>query len=200
MMAEMDRMVGKLIDTVDRLGLAQQTLILFTTDNGTASKTIIRHENGKYVKTPNLSDMKGVKVPGGKGKLTDWGTRVPTLARWQGKIPPGKVSEELIDFSDFLPTFNEFACLPAPSFDINGRSFAGLLTGVGYIPRQWAYSEHKGKYWVRSKQWKLYNDGRIYNMLDDPDEKKPLEPAGDTPTSELARKKLRQVMDRLRGK
>ena len=198
MMEQMDRIVGKIIDAVDDLGLKNETVILFTSDNGTAHSTIIRHENGEYLSESNFSMMNGVKIRGGKKSFNDWGTRVPTIARWPGKIPAGSVSSDLIDFSDFLPTLNAMADRSKPDFKIDGHSFAGMMTGGAYTPREWVYTEHEGTYWIRSKNWKLYNDGRFYDLVADPEEQKPLDSNNAMPKAAEARKKLSRTLKKLR--
>ncbi len=187
-MAEnMDRCVGRLVDALDRLGIRDDTLILFTTDNGTAKRSIIRAENGKYIRDPVVSMMNGKEIPGGKGDLTDWGTRVPTIANWPRVIPAGSVDNSLIDFSDLLPTFAELSGGELPSnVSLDGNSFAGLLTGNGKTQRTWAYAESRGsRYFVKTQKWKLYNDGRLFNTERDPDEKRQLAES-DVPVSELS--------------
>ncbi len=198
MMEQMDRVVGRVVDAVDRLGLKNETVILFTSDNGTAKKTIVRHENGEYIEETNHSNLNGVKIPGGKKSFTDWGTRVPTIARWPGKIPAKSVSTDLIDFSDFLPTLNELASRAGPEFKIDGRSFSKVMTGGVYTPREWVYSEHEGTYWIRSKNWKLYNDGRFYDLAADPEEEKSLDATKAMPNADKARKKLFRALKNLR--
>jgi arylsulfatase A len=200
MSAEMDRIVGKMLQALNDLGLASNTLVIFTTDNGTNHRSIIRHEDGEFIRELVYSTIDGVEVPGGKTQITDWGTRVPTYIRWPGRIKGGTVCEELIDFSDFLPTFNEILDLPLPDYDIDGKSFAGILTGADYDPRDWVYSEKAGmEYMVRSKQWKLLPDGKLFDMNSDIHEKAPIMPAEDTPASAVARATLDSIMTELRG-
>lgn len=198
MMQHTDRLIGKILDSVDELGLRDNTVILFTSDNGTAHKTILSHKDGEFVEEINYSYLDGIKIPGGKTSFTDWGTRVPTMARWPGKIQPGAVSSELIDFSDFLPTLNELANRSAPDFKIDGHSFSGLLTGGPHTSREWVYTEHEDTYWIRSKEWKLYNDGRFFDMVNDPEEKNPLDENNSTPSSNQAREKLADSLRKLR--
>ncbi len=200
MLAEMDRIVGKMLQALEDLGLASRTLVIFTTDNGTNHRSIIRHENGEFIRETVYSTIEGVEVAGGKTKITDWGIRVPTFIRWPGKIQEGSVCEELIDFSDFLPTFNEILGLPPPPYAIDGHSFAGILTGRDYDPRDWVYSERAGTdYMVRSKDWKLLPDGRLFDMTSDRHETRPIMTEEDTPASAAARAALDSVMTALRG-
>ena len=195
MVDEMDRIVGRITDSVDALGIADETLILFTTDNGTESETIVRHEKGELLREKNVSSFHGEQILGGKGQLTDWGIRVPTIARWPGIVPAGRSNDELIDFTDFLPTFNELAGLPAPSFEIDGNSFAALLTGGNHQPREWIFSQRsKNDYCLRTERWKLCHNGRLYDTREDPSEKNPINPEQDTPESAEARKRLTKLI------
>jgi arylsulfatase A len=200
MFTEMDRIVGKMVQAVDDLGLASSTVIIFTTDNGTNHKSILGHKDGEFFRESVFSMINGEEVPGGKTKITDWGIRVPTFIRWQGRIQAGSVCRELIDFSDFLPTFNEIADLPPPAFKIDGQSFAGILTGEVYDPRDWVYTQTAGDiYMVRSREWKLLPDGKLFDMRSDIHEKNPILPEEDTPASAAARARLDSIMTDLRG-
>ena len=104
-----DERVGRLVAAIDRLGIRDRTLILFTGDNGTAKRSIITAVDGKLVREPVVSKLGDVSVPGGKGELTDGGTNVPLIASWPRVIDGGEVVDDLVDFSDFLPTFANLA-------------------------------------------------------------------------------------------
>jgi arylsulfatase A len=200
MFAEMDRIVGKMIRAVDELGIASNTIVIFTTDNGTNPNSILGHKDGEFYRESVFSMINGEEVPGGKTKITDWGIRVPTFIRWPGSIQAGSVCRELIDFSDFLPTLNELADLPPPAYKIDGQSFAGILTGEDYDPRDWVYTQTAGeRYMVRSRDWKLLPDGELFDMRSDIHEKNPILPAADTPASAAARARLDSIMTNLRG-
>lgn len=178
-MAEMmDTKVGQLLEGIDELGLRDNTLILFTTDNGTAGKsklTAVDDSGKKFVYENVVSKLHGEDIPGGKGQLTDWGTRVPTIAAWRGVIKPGQTWDDLVDFSDILPTFVEIAGGTLPGgVQLDGASFADRLLGKGKGHREWAYAEGKGKFFAKTRNWKLYNDGRIFHTEADPFEKNPV--------------------------
>jgi arylsulfatase A len=200
MVTEMDRIVGKIYGALKRLELANNTLFIFTSDNGTNPRSIIRHDGHEYIRYDVESEFQGKKIAGGKKELTDRGTRVPTLACWPGKIQAKSVCEDLIDFTDFLPTLNEVANLPEPSFHISGQSFAKSYTGKNHQARKWVYSEGRDGelYWVRTKEWKLYGDGRLFHMKNDVDEINPFMAGHDTPESQYVRQELSLIMKRLR--
>lgn len=147
-----DRLVGRIVDATDQLGLGNKTLILFTCDNGTAGG--IKSQFGDRV------------IRGGKGQVNDAGTRVPLVARWTGTIRPG-VSQELIDFSDFLPTLAELSGGNVPTDRvIDGRSFAPQLRGQALKPRDWVYLENAGRIFVRGKRFRVNPKGQLFDLAD----------------------------------
>ncbi|MEM7396475.1 MAG: sulfatase-like hydrolase/transferase [Verrucomicrobiota bacterium] len=194
MMAAMDERIGQLVGAVEKLGLAKKTLVLFLTDNGTTPHIFIRHDNGRLIKERVTSRFDGREVLGAKGKFTDLGIRVPAIAWWPGRIKPGQTSDALIDVSDLLPTFVELAGRSGPSFKTDGRSFAGLLTGDPHTSREWVSVQTRNKACVRTRDWKLVSDGRLFQLAKDPDEKKAIAAKSDTPESKAARKELAEIL------
>ncbi|MHC4618953.1 MAG: sulfatase-like hydrolase/transferase [Planctomycetota bacterium] len=196
----MDVLIGRIVSTLDELDLRENTLILYTSDNGAPPEFITKVVDGKYVEEPIVSKVGDKTVIGGKGKLTDAGTRVPMIANWPGTTPAGKVSDDLIDFSDFMPTFAELAGAELPQHvTIDGRSFAPQLMGQKGNPRQWAYCRWSGEAWARTKRWKLYRDGRLYDALNDPLEESPILPDADTPETSAVRTQLQAAFDSLKN-
>lgn len=186
MVTYMDKIVGKLIDKLDELGLRENTLVLFTGDNGTDK--------------PIVSTMNGRKVAGRKSRMTDGGTRVPLIATWPGVISRGKVSSDLVDFSDFLPTLCEAAGATVPStLNIDGRSFLPQLQGKKGDPREWIYCWYSrsggptGKEWARNQRYKLYRAGEFYDVSNDVLEKNPLENL--SPETQQVRAMLQKALD-----
>ena len=126
MVSYMDGIVGRLLQQLETSGVRDNTIVLFTGDNGTDE--------------PVVSMMGEVSVAGNKGSTTDGGTRVPLIAHWPGRTPPGKVTQDLIDFSDFLPTLCEAARAEVPkSLKIDGRSFLPQIRGEKGNLRNWVY-------------------------------------------------------------
>jgi len=194
----MDELIGRIISTLDKLGLRENTIILFTGDNGTPPKFITKVVDGKYVKEPIISKAGDKTIIGGKGKLTDAGTRVPLIANWPAIAPANKVCDDLIDFSDFMPTFAELTGTKLPEgVTIDGRSFAPQLKGKKGNPRKWAYCQWEGKAWARTQRWKLYRDGRLYDLQKDPLEKSPILPEQEDDETLLFKKRLQTVLDGL---
>jgi arylsulfatase A-like enzyme len=145
--------------------------------------------------------MGNVPVPGGKGSLTDAGTRVPLIANWTGQVPAGRVVDQLVDFSDFLPTLADLCGASLPTGAVaDGMSFAPGLLGRSARARLWAYSEKgKDRYWVRSQRWKLYHDGALFDLRNDPQEKAPVQ-GERSAQANAARAKLTDVLETLRPK
>jgi arylsulfatase A-like enzyme len=211
MVAEMDRAVGRLVAALNALGLRKNTLLLFVADNGTPKELIVRAEGRNLIKEPIVSRQNGRDVPGGKGTLTDGGTRVPLIANWLGTIEPGQVVDDLVDFSDFLPTFLDLAGVTVPTDQgLDGSSFAGRLRGEGRSSRTWVYAEESvlpkpggvepsgagsGLKWVRNASWKLYNDGRLFNMKSDPLEQNPILQDQDSGPDRKIREQLKEAFE-----
>ena len=196
-MAEsMDEMVGRLVIALEEAGLRENTLIVFTTDNGTAAKSYISvAPNGEFVRDPVYSEFEGRQIPGGKGKYDDWGTRVPLIANWPGVIGADQETEDLVDLSDYLPTFAEIAGAPLPEDAVlDGRSFAGRLLRNEPAPREWAYAELRGKRFAKNREFKLYGDGRFFDLRTDPEELQ--EPLGSEldAAQEAGRQKLAEAL------
>ena len=168
MVEYMDKIVGQILDTVDKVGLAKNTLILFTGDNGT-------HQTIK-------SAMGNRIVRGRKGETVDGGTHVPLIASWPGVIPSGKLCSDLIDFTDFLPTLLDAADINAPAdMLLDGKSFFPQLRNEKGNPREWIFCHYEPKWgrwkparYIQSKRWKIYSDGRIFDAESDLEESQPL--------------------------
>lgn len=181
MVENMDKKVGRLVVALDNLGLRESTLIMFTADNGSPN---------------NVTSLMGdIKVRGGKAGLTDTGTHVPLIANWPGTAPAGTTCEDLVDFSDFMPTLAELTGGELPNIKIDGTSFAPQLLGKKGTPREWIYTEYSGKAWVRTKEWKLYRKGKLFNMNNDPLEKSPIEK---TAVSQEIRNRLQFILNSLK--
>jgi len=202
-MAEaMDVRVGRMIDALERLGLRENTLVLFTTDNGTPTSYIHSAEpnsdpekKDEYIRVPVVSKQNGEDVPGGKGSLTNGGTNVPLIANWPGRIEPSQVANDLVDFSDFLPTLAEFTKAELPAgIQLDGHGIASRLVDGQPSPRSWAFAEHGKKYWVRDRRWKLYDDGRLFDVESDPREKELVSPDASSLMATAARTRLHKVM------
>jgi arylsulfatase A len=195
MAAKMDDNVGKVLEALESRGLRENTLVIFTADNGTASHNLIDAEGDRYVYEPVFSLMGDKLVAGGKATLTDWGTRVPFIVSWPGTLPGDRVRDSLTDVSDILPTLAEAASAPLPqTVKLDGRSLWPTLRGEACSGRNWVFAEHKQRCFVRDRRWKLYSDGNLFDMQTDPDEQAPLPRGSPGDDGEWARRKLQQVL------
>ncbi len=202
MMASMDDMVGRMVRAVDEMGLRDNTLIIFTTDNGTPSASY--HSitvKGKMTRPKVFSIRDGKIIPGGKGKMDDTGTRVPFIANWQGRIKAGVEVDDMVDLTDMLPTLAEVAGLEDDGVSRDGVSFAPVLFGKRKEgkSRPWVFIEHGGRRAIRSPWWKLYGKGKFYDLKNDPGELSPLEIKNLSGAAKENYEKLSKVMAGMQG-
>jgi len=182
MIAYMDKLIGKLMDELDKMNLREKTLVVFVGDNGSVDPGTIH----------------GREVDGVKHELNEGGSRVPLIANWKGTTPAGKVLPDIIDFTDFYVTFAELAGAKLPAgHKLDGQSFAPQLRGEKGHPREWTFIQIANKWYVRSDKWKLYNDGRLFDMSDAPFVEKPVPAGKESPEAKAARKQLQAVLDEL---
>ena len=188
-----DKTIGKLIDKLDDLKIRENTLIIYLGDNGSPIEV--------------SSFMGNIEIPGGKGKTIDTGTHVPLICNWKGKIPSSKVSSDLVDSTDFLPTMFEAANIKFPeNYIIDGKSFYPQLIGKEGNPRDWVFFHFDsagGRFrrpiqrFLRNRFWKLYEDGRMFNMENDLYEKNPILPENDSEESKSHRNILNPIFGEL---
>jgi len=178
----MDKLVGKLMAELDSLKLRQKTLIVFVGDNGDVEHGTIR----------------GRMVDGVKGSLSEGGSRVPLMVSWPGTTPSGKVSNDLVDFTDFFPTLAEIAGGRLPTgVTLDGHSFAAQIRGQLGKPRDWVYIQLYGERYVRGPRWKLNNAGEFFDMQDAPFREIPVLANGEDSQARAARHRLQGVLDNL---
>ena len=194
--AYMDEIVGRLIATLEETGQRENTLVLFLGDNGT--------DRG----ITSLRD--GREVRGRKGYPVDAGTHVPLLASWPRAVPGGRVSEDLVDLTDFLPTLVEVAGARRSDVvhlegHLDGHSLVPTLRGTGRSAREWVFchydprwSSFKKRRWVHDRRWKLYGDGRLFDLETDPREREPILPAARDDEARAAVARFQAVLDELR--
>ncbi|MEM7697244.1 MAG: arylsulfatase [Verrucomicrobiota bacterium] len=172
MTSRLDRDVGRLLDHLDALGLGENTVVFFSSDNGPTSA------GGA---DPDFFDGNGI-YRGIKRDLYEGGIRVPLLARWPGKIEAGSRSNHISAHWDFLATAAEIAGIE-PSADHTGISFAPTLRGDSAQAEHeyllWEFYEKGGKQAIRKGDWKGVRlqrhqnpDGawELYDLANDPGE------------------------------
>ncbi len=184
MVAYMDKTVGRILAALDQLGERENTIIIFTGDNGT-DRTV----------TSKLGDL---SIRGGKGTMTEFGTHVPMLISWKGTIPAGQVKDDLVDFSDIVPTLAELTGAKLPEgVTYDGHSLARQLHGEKTEPRSWVFSQLGHDRLARNTRYMLHSDGRIYDLTNDPFEKQNLAESKDAAVT-AAKKDLQAVLDQLK--
>jgi len=187
MVAYMDKLLGKLFGVLDELKIRDNTLILFTGDNGTPRQ---------------ITSKAGEKsIPGGKGTMANTGSHVPLIAHWPGVTPAGKTCDDLINFTDFLPTLAEASGTKAPADrPIDGQSFLPQIRGEKGKPREWSLIELNERRFVLGGKYKLQQNGNLFDLSDPMDEKL-IPPEQQNAEAAAARKKLSEVLAALpRGK
>lgn len=185
----LDRMVGNIDAKLTELGIRENTLLLFVGDNGTSPSVTSRFQGGDY--------------RGGKGTTTARGTHVPLIASWPAAIKRGRINADLIGSVDFLPTLCEVAGVATPT-DTDGVSFLPQLRGESGTPRTWLYSWYSPrqkpdltvKEFAFDHDYKLYRDGRLFDLSRDPFEDRPLEAGSRSVAAAEAEVRLRAVLDR----
>ncbi|MCU0914420.1 MAG: sulfatase-like hydrolase/transferase [Planctomycetes bacterium] len=161
--AYMDKLVGKLVTELDGLGLREKTLIVFVGDNGCTPQAS-GAKGGRHG-----GSLQGRPIEGAKGDLTEGGSRVPLIINWKGTTPAGQVPKDLVDVTDFYPTFAELAGAQLPAgVKIDGHSLAAQITGRRGKPRDWVFVILDQKWYVRDARWKLNNQGQLFDMKDAP--------------------------------
>lgn len=144
----LDNEVGRITARLKELGLAENTLVMFSSDNGP-------HQEGGHQSDffNSNGDFKGIKRD-----MTDGGIRVPLIANWPGKIKVGGVSEHVSGFQDLLPTVAELSGAKLTA-ETDGISFVPTLLGQGEQQQHshlyWAFNEQGGKTAVLKWPWKL---------------------------------------------
>ncbi|MFQ5983088.1 MAG: sulfatase-like hydrolase/transferase [Woeseiaceae bacterium] len=182
MVTYLDHLVGRITQTIDQLGLSENTIIIFTCDNGSS---VAGRLGGKpYAK--------------GKGRVANYGANVPFVLRapFLTGNEVGRVSEDLIDFTDMYPTFVELAGGKMPQgVRFDGRSIVGLIDGSVSTSRKrrWIYAQRGDGRMVRDKRYLLDNEGRVYDLKADPLQQNNLADITD-PAAVEARKRLGQVL------
>jgi arylsulfatase A len=179
----MDKLVGKLLRTLDSLKLRDNTLLVFMGDNGTAGQAAA------------IGTVNGKKIIGKKGTMQEGGSLVPFIVNWPNVVKKGSVSKDLIDATDLIPTFAEIAGAPLPTSNVlDGKSFAYQLKGTKGVARDWIFTELGNDWYVRTANWKLNRAGQLFDMRNAPFEEK--EVAIDD-TNKAEKDKLQMVLDSL---
>lgn len=188
MVEYMDKLIGNVVDKLESEGIRENTLIVFASDNG--------------CRMPFQLDPGEKWLPGAKGKEGEMAIRVPLIVSWPGVTKPGTRCDDLVSFVDFLQTFAEVggAQLP-PDEPFDGVSFLPLIKGEpGNPAKKWFYKEGKRGGMLRSQRYKLYSDGRFFDMEKDIEEKNPIPKDTNDLQAAAARKELEAAFADLAAK
>jgi arylsulfatase A-like enzyme len=152
MCENLDWNVGRILRRLEALGLADNTIVVFFSDNGPAS----RRWNG---------GMKGIK-----GSVDEGGVRVPCFIRWPGRIKPGTLVREIAGAMDLLPTLTALAGVPFhPPKPLDGVDVSPLLLGTAHSwPERLLFAHHQGRVSARSPRYRLDERGALFDMIADP--------------------------------
>lgn len=172
MMARLDKYVGEIVKLVNEKGIAENTMIIFTSDNGPHQE-----KGGDPGFFGSNSIYRGIKRD-----LYEGGIRVPLIISWKGKIKPGRVSDHVAALWDFFPTFQQMANIPV-SKNVDGISMLPVLLNQAHPKHDylyWEFHESGGRQAVRWKNWKAIKvnvstnkagDMELYDIDNDPSEK-----------------------------
>jgi len=169
MIEHLDTQIGRILETLDELDIADRTMVVFFSDNGGLRK---RFDGKGSIVTTNapLRDEKGT--------LYEGGIRVPLIIRYPALIKPGTTCSEPVSSVDFYPTFLQIADAPAPAQPLDGESLLPLLTRTGRLRRDaiyWHYPHYHHSTpagAIRQGRWKLLeffedNHLELYDLLTD---------------------------------
>lgn len=181
MINDLDSYVGRVLAKLEEFGIDDRTLVVFTSDNGT---TLPRREDTHFhvggVDALFFNSTGGLR--GYKGSVYEGGIRVPTIARFPGKIEPGTVSDFPSYFADWFPTLCDATGLEHPE-GLDGDSLWPILTGAeapeSRSPMVWAFTGYRGQVAVRIGDFKVVRqqlltrdpgDWEVYDLSKDPGE------------------------------
>jgi len=174
MITRMDRYIGNLLNLLDELELAENTIVIFSSDNGTTHLKL----EVDYDFFQSVGELRGLK-----GSLYEGGVRVPTIVRWPGRVPAGVRNEYISGFEDWFPTFLDIAgAADAVPDDTDGVSLLPtLLNKPSQRAKPFLYREfsgYGGQRSVRVGKWKAIRQDmrkgnltvQLYNLAADPGE------------------------------
>jgi arylsulfatase A len=139
-----DKMVGQIIKQLEKSGVRENTIVIFTGDNGTDK--------------PIITPWKGTEVVGGKGSMTDNGTRVPLIVNWPAGIKKqGRTVDNLVEFTDMMPTLCEVSGAVLPkNHPADGASFVPVLQNKKEVRKKdWIYIWYRNQVMIRNKKYSL---------------------------------------------
>ena len=155
MISHLDRDIGRILKQLDELGLDENTLVIFTSDNGPTFDRLGGSDSDFFDSADGLRAR--------KGSLYEGGIRVPMIARWPGKIPADSKSAHIAAFWDVLPTIAELTAAQVPA-TVTGHSFAAALQGQQNAATPflyWEFPAYGGQQAIRQGNWKAIRQGMM---------------------------------------
>jgi arylsulfatase A len=184
MVEYLDKNVGRLVNAVDKLGISNNTIIIFCADNGT------------HHPVTSTWGKSSTKIKGGKMTMTDRGSRVPLIASWPGTIKPSTRCDNLVELADFLPTLLEIGSAPKPVQHLHGQSFVPQLLGKKEPSRQWVHIEYKSDRQIRTREWIYTSKGELTRVNELGSPENPPEKQGDHAVVRNEMKRIFASIDR----
>lgn len=191
-----DKNLGRVIQALKDNGVYDNTLVIFTGDNGTNKNIITRMKDGSTIR-------------GGKSTPTDAGTHVALLATFGDRQLSPRECDDLIDFTDIMPTMAQAMGIRIPrEWDTDGRSFLPRITGGWAHPRRWVFCHYdaffKGvgipndnaRRYIRDHRFKLYSTGEFYDIESDVLEQVNILPGEGSRIAERSRRRLQRALRR----
>jgi arylsulfatase A-like enzyme len=172
--SHMDDAIGRIVETLEESGLRENTLIVFTSDNGGQQSwnAPASQYEGRY--EPHTTLGNNLPLRGWKTQLYEGGIRVPCCVNWPGCVPSGKIIDDPVCIIDWMPTFLELVGRPGDESDgLSGRSIWPLILSDVEPQQRTFYWRTPGRLALRHGDWKLlaYNNGanaELYNLVSDP--------------------------------
>ena len=196
MVSYLDKLVKRLLDAVDELGIRDNTYVIFMADNGTEESYFKNPIAGKPGEKPHTRHTKLGNVNGGKNTVSDGGTHVPMIWWGSNRIPKGAVCDDLVDIVDIFPTFCELAGIPSPvKLNLDGHSIVPQVHGKKGKAHAFTHGVTASKEAVFDGQWRLKKSGQFFDARN-----LPAEPLADESDAEAmaARKRLQGILENLR--
>lgn len=158
----MDKLVGRILNKVEELGIKDNTYVFFMGDNGTWEKDFKNPKFGEKGELKHTRHTIHGKVNGGKNILSDAGSHVPFLVWGPASIPKKAVNNELVDVVDIFPTFCELSATPIPeSIKIDGRSIAKQIHGKNGPKRDWTHQGLSKGQNIFDGKWRYFVKGKF---------------------------------------
>lgn len=194
MIEYMDKLVGRLLTAIEKLGIRDKTYVFFMGDNGTQESYFKNPRMGQQNEKAHTRHTLAGPVNGGKNELCDAGAHVPLIVWGPSAVPAGELCDDLVDVVDLFPTFCGLAGTAIPaSLTIDGRSIAPQIHGRLGIRRNWTHQGLGKDETLFDGVWRLFrNSGQLWDARALPAE--PLvDRDNDSAEAKAARQRLREL-------